>query len=179
MDGVVSKRTVWLKIGVVAGFCHLILVTCGAADIELPTKFFLGKVINYYGELSGASYGYSFFAPGVTSQIRAVFDVVDRDFHHSTLELLDDTNREIKLRIGDIIEQFSNEDQDDQMKFQRSLSASLSGTVFARYPGAKSVTIRLEGFTPISMEEYRKGARPAWIQLYSAEFINSQDSRKK
>ncbi|HEY8272233.1 MAG TPA: hypothetical protein VIG33_15185 [Pseudobdellovibrionaceae bacterium] len=168
----------WLRIGIVAGLCHLTLVTLGAADIGFSNQHWWGRVINYYGEISGSTFGYGFFAPGVSSQIRAVFDVVESDSRQTTRLLKDDGNREIDLRIGDIIEQFIGEERKDPLEFQRALSASLSGAVFIEHPSAKSVTIRLEKFDPISMEEFRKGLRPSWVSLYSAKFINRKGSSK-
>lgn len=173
-----KNRNFWLKIGVTVGVCHLILVTFGAADVEFSDKYWWARAINYYGEISGSTFGYGFFAPGVSSQIRAVFDVVESDSSRRTRQLKENSNREVDLRIGDIIEQFVGEDREDPMGFQRALSASLSGAVFAEHPGAKSVTIRLEKFEPISMEEFRSGRRPSWESLYSAEFINRKGTGK-
>jgi hypothetical protein len=172
----IQSKNTWLKVAVVAGFCHLFLVALGAAEYEFSDDHWWSRALSYYGEVTGSSFGYGFFAPGVTSQIRAVFDVVESDSHQNTLQLFDESNREVAIRIGDIIEQFMADDVsgDDKMKFQRELSASLSSAVFIRHPGAKSVTIRLEKFSPISMADYRNGVRPEWQPLYSAEFVNHQ-----
>ncbi|MGZ3746710.1 MAG: hypothetical protein ACXWRE_05060 [Pseudobdellovibrionaceae bacterium] len=177
MDLQQKKINIWLKIGIVAGFCHLILVSLGAADISFSNKHWWGRVVNYYGEISGSTFGYGFFAPGVSAQIRAVFDVVEKDSTLTT-RTLDASNREIDLRTSDIIEQFIGDDRKDPMDFQRALSASLSRAIFAEHPGAKSITIRLESFEPNSMEEFRQGKRPSWISLYSAKFINRKGPRK-
>lgn len=161
-----------------AGICHLILVTLGAAGIGFSNQNRLTRVISYYGEITGSTFGYGFFAPGVSSQIRAVFDVVESDARKTTRELKVDSNREVDLRIGDMIEQFIGDERKDPMNFQRALSASLSSAVFAEHPRAQSVTIRLERYDPISMEEFREGKRSSWESLYSAKFIRSKGALK-
>lgn len=173
------SRQMWLKFAVFIALGHLLLVAIGAAELELPSGTWWSRAIDIYGEISGSSSGYGFFSPGVTSQIRASFDIVEKDSTRLTQELKDQSNREVDLRLGDIVEQFlGDEDRQDPMGFQRQLSASLSGAVFAHHEGAKSVTIRLEKFTPVSMEDFRNGMRGQWTPLYSAEFINRRSARR-
>lgn len=163
-------RTKKLKLAVGAVLVQLILVIIGAAEIELPGNSWLVRALNYYGDASGASAGYGFFAPEVTSQIRATFDIVDKNKRHIRQEWKDETNREVDLRLGDIVEQFLNGDEDEAQNLQHDLAASLSGSVFARHPDAQSVTMKLEQFVPVSMQDFRNGHRAKWTFLYSTTF---------
>jgi hypothetical protein len=161
-----------LRIALAVVTIHLALVIIGASEIEFSGGSWGLRAINYYGELSGASSGYGFFAPGVSSQVRCSFDILEKDSSKITQQLKDQSSREVDIRLGDIVEQFLGEERSDPKQFQRELAGSLSGLVFARHPGAKSVTIRLETFTPVSMQDYRNGQRPNWMALYSAKFVN-------
>jgi len=172
------KLSLGLKIGCSAWLAHFALVICGAFGVEMPESM-LGRALSYYSEMSGAAGQWGFFAPGVTSQIDATFDVVDGAGRHLTARLNDGANREVDLRLSDIIEQFLNDDREDEdpdpAHFTRALAASLSAAVFSRHKDAKSVTIRLVKFEPVSMADYRSGVRPTWQHLYSGEFINTQN----
>ncbi len=162
-----KKKCFWL--GLVS--LHLVLVVLGAYDFEWADYGHAGKWVDYYTVLSGANSGYGFFAPGIGSQLRALFDIEEKSGRKHTLELTSTKSHEAEIRVGDIIEQFLTEDgEKPDRDLQRSMAASLAGTMFARTPGAKSVTIRLEEFTPVSRNDYLKGVRPEWIPTYSAKF---------
>ena len=66
------RRTLWLTVAA----SHLCLVTLGASSVRLYDLGLPGRVLHEYGALSGANSGYGFFAPGITSQLGARFDVV-------------------------------------------------------------------------------------------------------
>lgn len=171
------KKISILKIVLVIAFAHLGLVALGAFNLETPEGFW-APALDFYGELSGASSGYGFFAPGVHSQVRALFEITTQE-GKTKLLLEDGVIHEVDLRVGDIVDQFGNEDTDDAMKFQRTLAASLAGAVFGRHPEASAVRISLERWDPVSMEDYRKGARSTWIPLYSAQFTKHQNIVRK
>jgi len=160
-----------LKTALTFAFVHLLLVSLSAFSINFPLPPGVGEVLTYYGEISGAAGGYGFFAPGVHSQVQAVFDITDSQNHTVTVPILNGKVREVDLRVGDIIEQFYNEHVDNPKKYQRVLSASLCGAMFGLYPEAHSVRIRLEQLVPPSMEEYRNGVTRSWQKIYSAKFI--------
>ena len=151
---------------------HLALVSAGAFGVDYSSDNILGRMLNGYGSASGAGSSYGFFAPGIFSQIRAVFDITGRDGSVRSIPLESHVSHEADLRIGNIIEQFAN-DFDNQIEFQRSLAASLAATFFGREPQAKSINVRIERFTPSSMEEHRLGLRPLWIPEYSAKFVHN------
>ena len=163
----------WLALG--AG--HLVLVTIGAGGVSLRDLGLPGRALEAYGGLSGANSGYGFFAPGVSSQLGARFDVVDGDGATTEASLATGTSHEADIRAGNIIDQFASvddeEDEESASRVRRALAASLAGKMFGRHPDAAAVVVRLETFTPVSMEAWRGGERPRWQPLYAAKFIHS------
>ncbi len=167
------RRKLWLAVAA----SHLCLVTLGASSVRLYDLGLPGRVLDEYGALSGANSGYGFFAPGVTSQLGARFDVVDAEGRTTSASLADGQSHEADIRVGNIIDQFANvddeEDEESAARVRRSLAASLAGKMFARNPEASAVVVRLETFTPVSMEAWRGGERARWMPYYSAKFIHS------
>jgi hypothetical protein len=159
---------------------HLVLTALGAFSFEFSDESRFGRVMSFYGEASGAGHSYGFFAPGVFSQIRAIFDITDKAGVKKSIDLESEISpiHEAQLRVGNIIEQFMN-DYDDPMEYQRALAASLAGTVFGRHPEATSVNVRIERFTAQSLTEYKRGLVPKWIPEYSAEFVYKQPLAEK
>jgi hypothetical protein len=156
---------------------HLSLMALGASYIGYSWAGFLEPALNYYGDLSGAGNGYGFFAPGVYSQLRALFEVTDKSGNVQTVNLATGASHEADLRVGDIIDQFGN-DVEDSVKYQRALSSSLAGTIFGRYPDAETVNVRLEKFDPVSMGDYRNGHRAHWDSVYQAKYAVSKEIQK-
>jgi hypothetical protein len=182
------------KLFLLIAVAHLSLAAAGAADLKFPERW--GHWLNYYSDASGCSTGFGFFSPGVASQLRAVFAITDAKKHQQIVNMGSSNNRESQIRFGNIVDQFEsdeienhaenravksseNDSGNQQMEFQRDLAASLSAEVFTNHPNAKSVTIHLEMFKPVSMENYRLGLRPKWEPLYSAEFSNKNNRINK
>ena len=164
------SRRLWLA----AAAGHLVLVTLGASAVSLPELGLPGRALDEYGALSGASSGYGFFTPGVSFQLGARFDVIDRDGHGKSASLATGASHEADIRVGNIIDQFGSIGDDDEEgadRVRRSLAASLAGKMFARNPEAAAVVVRLETFAPASMEAWRGGERPRWRPLYTAKFV--------
>lgn len=164
----VSHRRYRIWLGAV--LCHLFLVMLGAGNVDLERLGIFGQAIAFYGAVSGSAESYGFFAPGVSSQLEVLFDLTDRSGKTRTISLETGASHEADLRVGNVIGQFSNESEEPE-KLQRSVAASLAGTVFGRYPEAKEVNVRLEEFTPVSMADYRVGKRPQWAPIYQAKFV--------
>lgn len=164
-----------LMLGVAA--IHLLLVAFGAAKVSFDPLGPPGQLLDHYGLLSGAGSGYGFFASGIGSQLRARFDVVDGQGQRSITSLETAASHEADLRISHITDEFWNDDETGGL--QRSLAASFAGKIFARYPQAHEVVVRLEQFTPASMEEFRRGSRPQWTPLYEAKFVYQNRQKKE
>lgn len=154
---------------------HLSLVTLGAAKVDYGALPKIGRFLTFYGNLTGSNNSYGFFSPGVFDQLRARFEVIDQNGKSQFVPLESGVSHEADLRVGNIIDQLQNDFDDDKMKFQRSLSRSLVGTIFGRYPEAERVTVYLDRFDTISMDEYRKGERPKWSPVYQATFIHKKE----
>jgi hypothetical protein len=162
---------------------HLMLMACGASYVGYSWLGPFAPALEYYGQLSGAGNSYGFFAPEVAGQLRASFEVIDRSGRNRFVPLETGTSHEADLRTGNIIDQFSQDFQDSEgdhqaEDLQRSLSSSLAGTVFGRYPDAFQVVVHLEKFTPISMADYRKGEKPQWTPVYQAKFALNRDLKR-
>lgn len=155
---------------------HLSFVVLGALSLDPWSKLGkIGMILTFYGEATGASSGYGFFAPGVGSQLRSKF--FTESFNGITAEALlaNPLNRESDLRLGNLVGWFWNDRAD--RKIQRSLAASWAGKIFGDDPGARTVTVRLESYYLPSMKQYREGQRPDWRFFYEAKFLKKkQDS---
>jgi hypothetical protein len=158
-----------LLLGLAAG--HLSLVTLGASSVSLHPLGLPGRLLEAYATLSGASSGYGFFAPGVSGQLVAHFDVIDAEGRRTAAALETGSSHEADLRVGNIIDQFWSEDE-DAPGLSRALAASLAGKIFGRHPEAREVVVRLEHFEPVSMEAFRRGDRPRESPLYEARFVH-------
>jgi hypothetical protein len=146
------------------------LVSLGASGADLTRLGWVGTVLDYYAMLSGANEQYAFFAPGVSSQIGVLFDLIDKEGNERTVTLESGLNHETELRIGNIFGEFQNDAVSDPAKLHRAVAASFVGTMFGRYPGTKEVRVRLQEFTPVSMQEHREGKRPQWNPIYQARY---------
>jgi hypothetical protein len=151
---------------------HLLIVTLGASHTDFSSLGVIGKALSTYALISGADVSYAFFAPGIFGQLRAQFDVIDQDGKVKPVPLRLHESHEAELRVGNIIDQMQA-DREDQEDFQRAMTASLARNIFARYPGAHAVVVRLEEFSPVSIEEFRKNFRPSWTPLYEAKYTRN------
>jgi hypothetical protein len=167
---VVERR---YRIWVTLGLFHLMLVTAGATYFDLSKIGFFATAAEYYGEVTGSGSGYGFFAPGVTGQLRALFDIVGPKGTTKTISLFTHASHEADVRVGNIIDQFASDPDEDTPALHRALAASLAGTIFGRYPDSKKVVVRLQELWPVSMEEYREGKRAEWEPVYDAAFIHN------
>jgi hypothetical protein len=154
------KRAVYISLAIF----HLGFVAAGAFELDFEQA---GPIAIGYAALSGTDGAYGFFAPGVGTQLRATFEVTDAGGHKSTDVLTTGVSHEADLRVGDLVAMYWIADQ----SLQRSLAASWAGRMFAKHPGAESVTVRLEAYDLPSMDEYREGRRPGWYPHYEAKFV--------
>jgi hypothetical protein len=146
---------------------HLACVSLGALEVRFPGGSLPGRAIAWYAALSGADSSYGFFAPVVGTQLRMTFEVTDRAGKTAEEPLRLGDNREISLRIANVVAMFWIQDGD----LRRTLSASLAGKVLAMHPEAESVAARLDVFEMPTMEGYREGNRPWWSLHYRARFV--------
>jgi hypothetical protein len=137
---------------------HLGLAAMGGVDMHLPGTGWMKRAISEYRTLSGTNVYYTFFVPGVATQVRPVFELTDRSGRVTTDALSRAVGSEVGVRLGNLTALLDFSDDDSQ----RELLASWAGVMFARHPDAERVVIGIEAFELPSMEEHRKGRPPGW-----------------
>lgn len=147
------KRTHLIVTLIAAG--HVALIACSAFQLSQPTSA-LGLPLRWYGAMTGADGNYGFFAPGVSSQLRASFTMADRRGRTWTDALADDSNREVELRLGSMFGMTS------EPELGQAITAAWAAQMFGRHPNAQFVTIRIEAYELPTMDEYRAGKQPEW-----------------
>lgn len=158
-----------LRVLLACGLVHLLMVALSAAYVPLDSLGWLGRGLGFYGVLSGAGSSYGFFASAVSHQLLAHFEIIDEQGVRRPIALETGSSHEADLRATGVTNAFITVEEDAQ-RFQRALAASLAGAILGRHPEAKQVAVHLEEYTPVSMAEYRKGARPTWSPLYEVRF---------
>ena len=149
---------------------HAALVVCGASGLHFNGPGAIPEVLNYYSVISGAERGFGFFAPSVNSQARITFHILDRSGQISQHTLGEDASDESVLRIDNIGSKFWQILDSGNRELRDAFTASWAGKVFASYPEAQEVTINLETYQLVSMDEFRAGKRPEWAKVYAAKF---------
>lgn len=159
------KSWVWLGFALT----QLLLVIVGANQwVNWEKLGKLGAGLSFYSDMTGASSGYGFFAPGVGSQLRAKFEVFQEGVPPQEVLLETGHSQESDLRVGNIVGWFWREDSTRDLK--RAMAASWAGKMFGRFPKADQVVVRVESYELVSMKEYREGKRPGWKPFYRATF---------
>lgn len=167
-----SRKHVRSAIIIGASALHLTFVGLGAAHAWPEAGGWTGSLLRLYGSASGASGSYSFFAPGVGSQLRLQLAVVDAAGRTSEEVLVTGVSREAELRVSNIVGGLWSDLVDRDM--QRAVAASLAGTVFGRRPDADTVSVAFESFDLPTMEQYKEGQRGEWQSHYQAKFKHFQ-----
>lgn len=148
---------------------HLVVVALGAAGLLVgPGGTLAGHAVRWYGAMTGADAGYSYFAPGVGSELRLRFVLADGRGREWEDELTAGQNQEVRLRIGSMTGLFPAARAAEA--FRHDLAASWAAAMLGRHPDAVQVGVRIEGYEVPSMAEYRAGWRPRWVLLYAATF---------
>lgn len=165
-----------MKVKIVSGLAalHLVMVCLGASQLKVWEWPVVGGALSYYGSLTGSGNGYGFFAPGIGDGLKAEFDI-ERDGSTFIAQLEQRKNREADLRVGNILGILSRNVEDERTR--RAVAASWAGKMFAQYPDAKSVTVRLETKGIPEMKDYQAGTRYEWAPFYRAKFVRGQKKK--
>jgi hypothetical protein len=146
------------------------LAVMGAAQVNTWTWGPVGEILGLYGQITGSGSGFGFFAPEIGPGMRTEFDIEKKDGTKITTTLQAGLNREGDLRVGNLLNLLSRAMQED--KARRAVAASWAGKMFARYPDATKVGIRMETIDVPTMKEFRDGVRyTTWKPTYSAQFV--------
>ncbi|WP_437957596.1 hypothetical protein WME76_40810 [Sorangium sp. So ce119] len=162
-----GRRRAILLLGAAAA--HLVVVCLGALHVHIGDEGWARRAVKYYGLLSGADSGYSFFAPGVGTSLSASFQLNDANGETVTDVLETGVSREADIRVRNIIGMFRLEEDET---VRRSLVASWAGKVLARHPDADSVVVQLDTLELPSMAEHREGKTAGWELNYRAKFVH-------
>jgi hypothetical protein len=143
---------------------HIVLVACGAAGWSvLPPNTALGHGLRVVRGYTGSDASYAFFAPGVSSTVRATFTMTDANGKQWTDTLDAGMSREAQLRIGSGVGMTG--------AFPNLLPAfvhSWAATMLGRHPTAETVTVSIEVYEVPPMDAAKSGQRPEWIQVFPA-----------
>ncbi|MBN8228984.1 hypothetical protein JYK02_15850 [Corallococcus macrosporus] len=160
------RHTLTPRHGLLTGLAavHLLLVACGAFHVPfLQLTDTVRPWAQGYAHWTGASSGFSFFAPGVSPAVKVAFDLEGA----SGEQLHDDfrsDNSAVNVRIHSMMLRFGLPDSRD------ALARAWAAAMFGRHPGARSVTVRVESLQLPSMEAHLRGERPVWSEAYRAVF---------
>ncbi len=144
---------------------HLVLISLflwtGLAD---STGSAPARALQTYKNLAGIFRDYRFFAPNVSSDVRAGFILAQSDgtsaFHAFMSE-----NLEVSLRYGCIVAASMRDD-----KVRDVLAQSWAAVMLGQHPEATRVAVVAQGFHLPSLQAFAGGEKPAWKVIYAADF---------
>ncbi len=165
------QNRLWMGIALL----HLFFVTLGSAGIDLMLPGEPGRAFDFYKRVSGSSFGYAFFTPGIYNQLIARFEVIDGEGRARSVPLVTGVNKEADLRVISVLDQFNFPLQDGRRPeevaaLRRSLSASLARNFFRRYPDTQQVVVHLDDYEPVSREDFLRGEKPKVTTMYRAQY---------
>jgi hypothetical protein len=140
---------------------HLALVIAGAASLHPKWS-----ALSAYGQWTGSSNSYGFFAPSVSSMVRVRAVATLADGSSVSFDCEPQANALVRLRAGTIaglIPRVSD-------AARRALAACFAARVFSQRSDVADVEIVLESLDLPTSTGYRAGERERWTQLYSAQF---------
>ena len=157
-----TRQRFWIA----AALLHLALVACGAVCIPLNGDSLLPNLLGQYGDMSGSSSSYGFFAPAVASQNRVTLAVRDVHGNECLDALLTHGTSAAELRAAGIVDGFTHVPD----ALRRGVTASWASTMFGRHPSAEEVVVTVEIECLPTMAEWRSGKRSTWIPVYTGAF---------
>jgi hypothetical protein len=150
-------------VGQAASAGHILVVALFAAGMISGAGSF-GSAVAFYGAWTGTATSYSFFAPGVASEIRVRYTVLLAD-GSSQEGIVGTTNREMNLRLMTLF------GIAPMPEAERVVSRSIAARLFGGYPSARAITIFFDVYDLPSLNQVKTGFRPTWKQIHSAEFL--------
>ena len=157
-----TRQLCWI----VAALLHFVLVVCGATYVPLTGDSLLLNSLGQYGDISGSSSSYGFFAPAVASRNRVSLTVRDVHGHECEDALLTDAPSAADLRAGGIVDGFPVFAD----ALRRGLTASWASAMFGRHPSAEEVIVSVEIESLPTMAEWRNGKRSTWNPVYKGAY---------
>jgi len=159
-------QTFWLLVVIF----HLFLVAIGALMLQFPPESTIANLFNGYGKLTGASQGFNYFAPEITSELRARFEIARANGKVDEESLSPGATREAQLRLNTIIGELGGRVGDE--KARQALAARWAARIFQRNPDARTVTVVLESFRLPSLQEFKDRSQTGWDLFYRGTFAH-------
>lgn len=128
----------------------------------------VSPVLAVYARLTGAGAGFGFFSPAIPKEVQVDFEIetADRGVFRTTLQ--EETIQEVSFRVGNMIRLLNRNFYNK--KALRAIAASLTASMFTRYPTAKSITLHTYIYDFPSLDEAGAGKRPQARRVYSVKF---------
>lgn len=146
-----------LLVGAAAAHLTLAALFCTHVPIERELPAGLWRALSFYAAFTGAPRHYNFFAPNVSTQARAEFELIEPGGERRVVRLETD-NGEVNQRLA-MIFTFT---ADEQMR--KPLLDSLASYMLARHPRAEAVDARLVILEIPGPQAARAGRPPRWLQ---------------
>jgi hypothetical protein len=159
---------------IIGALLHLALVVCGALCLPLNGESLLPNLVGQYGDMSGSSSSYGFFAPAVASKSRVSLTVRDGSGNECGGALLADATPAADWRAGGIVDSFPG----FSGALRRGLTASWASAMFARHPSAEEVVVVVEVEALPTMAEWRDGKRSTWNPVYKGVFCRKEHGER-
>lgn len=151
-------------------FLYFLLIISGFKSAKLLRPSWLNPLRTAYQLVTGAGSSFGFFSPNIGNQFQIRFEFNPSTYPSVALPEL--VSREVAIRIGNMHRFFLKNYKDEQLK--RSIAASLTASVFEKFPNATEITFIAEIYRLPTMKEYSSGSRVEVREVYRAKFINSR-----
>jgi hypothetical protein len=139
---------------------HLILAVLYAPHVpiepHLPPQ--LQRAIALYAAFSGVPCHFDFFAPSVSTQARAVFNVIGADGSQRQLQLIT-PSADANTRIAMMLTYYAYASERER------LLRALGQYLLREYPDAVAVESRIEMFEIAPLQPAATAAAPKWIEV--------------
>lgn len=163
--------TAKLKVSALLFGLHLLLAALFAAHFgDWGLDYTGGRQLFYWGEFTGSSNLYSFFAPRVGDQASVLYTLADSSGRQQPI-LLETPTKEVGIRVATIYN-FVRLPEGSSL-----FSRSFGNTILRLHPEARAARVSLIQQTMPSMTAFRDSmARPRWEMVEWRDYIR-QDER--
>lgn len=155
---------------------HFALISLVLFEPKVSGREWYWRTLKFYGKWMGATATYGFFSPEIPREIVFDFEIQYGDGRVEVKTLQDTTNHEVRARVGNILRLFAKNFK--KKEILRSLAASITASMFEAYPDAERIQIRGRLHQFPSMEEFRKGERAKYKQVYAATFRREMEAHR-
>ena len=144
---------------------HLLIACAGAFGFE-TRRADLKAFFKAYSGATGAGRSYGYFAPQVSTHVRARCEFGNQNERFQVVDFkYDSTDRfgasEIKIRFGTIVDYYNRPEIVDKVRY----AASWAEYLLDRNPRFSRCQIDVEYQSIPTMAEYHQGARSRWISI--------------